>query len=1083
MHATFISECALKGLARTRHVLDGYAHRVGERTWMTPITWDGLEAVRSQLRQVATRHMAVSCFINDGRDQAKHLWTVGHRGVFGDKGRVVVNTTTARAFSQSGAVLPTDLPRGLRMASLLASAAGYAHDFGKAFQLFQLKLRDLGPRKDAVRHEWISHQVLLQGILESDDPKASWARATQIPSVIRLDQESFRLGLDGPMAALSYLVYTHHRMPGDVGDSEGTELLSEKTYVSEDWPSHARHLVPMGQIDRSVIESVRKNFNRLTALSSDPLQPVPREPDTSSSQPDTALRWRAIASVARVALILADHSVSSLVLPAPKEKTEGVLYANTTREEDGSRRLNQTLNWHLHEVGGLAGRILAKMHGFRPEGLSDTVRQALRSTAERSLTEPSLARFQWQAKSAHSLSLAQQCERLPTLVFNIAGTGCGKTRGNVLIADALRRGESLRLATGLNLRTLTLQTRDAYANQLGIRGGELACILGSAAATLLHEAKVAAVQELNKGPAKTSSTEGFGAIASEDEDGNEFEPEFEAIGESDVAPPWLDAFLQKNPKMKALITTPVVVCTMDFLVAAGDPTRQGNHGLTMLRLMSSDLILDEIDSYDPKGLVAVTRVVTAAAMWGRNVIASSATLSRPVAKALWEAFDLGLRMGHALEVLSSAKGRQALVDDAHDADLQSLDSVESFVAWYQDAIAMRCASMGKRSLRPCELIEWDRSDGEGTGGSSNQIQRAHEAIARACLTMHDRHRWSVVLGAHEHKVSFGLVRIANITQAVATAKALSLALPQARVACYHAQLPRMQRHLMEFVLDGVLQRSDVTLSDADRLSRYPEVIDAIRSDRSQGLNETVFIVVATPVEEVGRDHDFDWGVLEPSSTQSLVQTAGRINRHRLRELDSPNVAIMRWNFANMFGRSRCFTRPGLESEEAPFGTQDLADIINWPSLREAGQIDARLRYEGEVHPFASYDDGASAMQINRASKRFLKSSSALWMGAYTYQRVRLREASDKEVWTRLAEHYHVQERTGPSPRDLRWRRTGNLVIENGPSRAWLSWSDEHMFNESRKAGLHDMEALLVEVRPATEQRDLVHNLAYGFHLR
>lgn len=51
-----------------------------------------------------------------------------------------------------------------------------------------------------------------------------------------------------------------------------------------------------------------------------------------------------------------------------------------------------------------------------------------------------------------------------------------------------------------------------------------------------------------------------------------------------------------------------------------------------------------------------------------------------------------------------------------------------------------------------------------------------------------------------------------------------------------------------------------------------------------------FIVVATPLEEAGRDHDFDWAVIDPSSAQSIVQTSGRVNRHRLVEADKADKA-------------------------------------------------------------------------------------------------------------------------------------------------------------------------------------------------
>ena len=40
-------------------------------------------------------------------------------------------------------------------------------------------------------------------------------------------------------------------------------------------------------------------------------------------------------------------------------------------------------------------------------------------------------------------------------------------------------------------------------------------------------------------------------------------------------------------------------------------------------------------------------------------------------------------------------------------------------------------------------------------------------------------------------------------------------------------------------------------------------------------------MLGSPVTEVGRDHDYDWAVVEPSSMRSLIQLAGRVRRHHL----------------------------------------------------------------------------------------------------------------------------------------------------------------------------------------------------------
>jgi len=96
-----------------------------------------------------------------------------------------------------------------------------------------------------------------------------------------------------------------------------------------------------------------------------------------------------------------------------------------------------------------------------------------------------------------------------------------------------------------------------------------------------------------------------------------------------------------------VIGAPVLASTVDFLVAVGEPCRQGHHTLAPLRLVDSDLILDEIDSYDPKALVAVLRLAQITGLFGCNVISSSATLAQPAATALYQAYHSRVAYYHA----------------------------------------------------------------------------------------------------------------------------------------------------------------------------------------------------------------------------------------------------------------------------------------------------------------------------------------------------------------------------------------------------------------------------------------------------
>ena len=166
------------------------------------------------------------------------------------------------------------------------------------------------------------------------------------------------------------------------------------------------------------------------------------------------------------------------------------------------------------------------------------------------------------------------------------------------------------------------------------------------------------------------------------------------------------------------------------------------------------------------------------------------------------------------------------------------------------------------------------------------------AVTAGVQKLHARHALTDARSGVAY--SFGLVRVANIATAVDVARHLAKELPQARVACYHANDWHIARFHKEKRLDFLLSRAE-----GDRHIVADHEIRAFLDEAAHEERPDVpFIVVATPVEEVGRDHDFDWAVLDVSSAQSLVQAAGRVNRHRLRPCgDAPNIAVPQFNRA------------------------------------------------------------------------------------------------------------------------------------------------------------------------------------------
>jgi len=94
MMVMFVSQCEKKALPRTRRVLDSFANRIGDNTWQTVITQDGLEAVKRLLRKTATKNTAVSCHWLRSRSRVDLQWIVGSKQKFNKQGLVPVNYTT-----------------------------------------------------------------------------------------------------------------------------------------------------------------------------------------------------------------------------------------------------------------------------------------------------------------------------------------------------------------------------------------------------------------------------------------------------------------------------------------------------------------------------------------------------------------------------------------------------------------------------------------------------------------------------------------------------------------------------------------------------------------------------------------------------------------------------------------------------------------------------------------------------------------------------------------------------------------------------------------------------------------------------
>ncbi|WP_281783345.1 type I-F CRISPR-associated helicase Cas3f [Sinimarinibacterium flocculans] len=957
MNILLVSQCDKRALTETRRILDQFAERRGDRTWQTPITQAGLDTLRRLLRASARKNTAVACHWIRGLDHTELLWIVGDARRFNAEGAVPTDTT-ARNVLRRGDENDWHHAEDIR---LLAQLAALLHDLGKASVAFQERLRARRVERNLYRHEWVSLRLFVAFVGNDDDegwlarlsdPEASDEAEWTAPGrYLRdgldegIERHPFRSLIPrAPLAAaVAWLVVTHHRLP---------VVPFTRADGTQSWLGRR-----VGSFDRAWLEtplaSVAHDWNEtLQAAAREQIEPYWQ---LAGSLPVVEPKWRLQAArlarrlqalrerrdaewldnpyvmhLARLSLMLADHYYSSLPRHSPLRVEGGrstMLFANTDR--DGPK---QTLDEHLLGVARDAGLVAHALPGFE--------RHLPRLLNHRGLRRRSAdVRFAWQDKAFDAaVAIRDLAADHGAFIVNMASTGCGKTLANARVLYALADPQlGMRATYALGLRTLTLQTGRSYRHDLHLRDDELAVLVGGSSSRTLFE--------FYEQRAEAQGSASAQALIEEDShvlyDGHEADHPLlsRALADADI---------------RKLLSAPMLVCTVDHLVPATESLRAGRQIAPMLRLMSADLVLDELDDYDLDDLPALTRLVHWAGMLGARVVLSSATLPPALVEGMFMAYRAG-RRHYRRNRGNDGGGADAVLQvpclwaDEFGVQTQLAADHDAFGACHLEFVERRADRLAQAEpLRRAELVPLPI------------VSRQHDRI-RADFAAHVRDSCLRLHAAHAERdpvtgkrVSFGLVRMANIDPLVDVACAwYALGAPagtQIHLCVYHARFPLAQRSAIEFMLDTVLNRRD-----PQAVWQSPAIRSVLQASEEP---EHLFVVLASPVCEVGRDWDADWAIAEPSSMRSLIQLAGRVQRHRRKSPQEANFLVFDTNlkhFEQLGRHEPVYHRPGFEKS-----TQDDRFLLSSHSLQallaedEYRRIDAipriRPRPQSECQP-------------------------------------------------------------------------------------------------------------------------------------
>ena len=836
---------------------------------------------------------------------------VGNKNKFNKQGAVPVNSTSTNRFYRDDLQDWQFLP----VIRSLTCLAALLHDWGKASARFQQKLAKnyKGHGADRLRHEWVSCLLLKALISNTGNPNVDKGWLTTLKEG-KIDEDALRASLrkssEKPLADLpsvaklvAWLIVTHHRLPLP-GDSKSgsscTSLEGMLGMIDKSWgyENKVDDLASCLEFPEGLLTNSSKWLSQIKRWSGKLLD----SQDTIAQAIDNG-SYRVLLYHARLSLMLGDHYFSSLDIDQTRNwHTATGLIANTQKDKSPKQALDQHLVGVYESAKNIVGKLPVIENSLEPSF----------HTAELKRRSPSL--YAWQdtaAKKVRDWRKACDDTRKGFFAVNMASTGCGKTFANAKVMMALSDdGESLRYILALGLRTLTLQTGDEYRERIfkNSDGSDLAVLIGSKAIADLHyQNKQEHIQEQEKYGSESVET----LLANSDE----------VVYQGELPAEGLTTVLQSN-KDRQLLYAPVLACTIDHIIAATETTRGGRYILPALRLLSSDLVIDEVDDFTGGDLIAIGRLIHLAGMLGRKVMISSATIPPAMAEGYFNAYQQGWLLYCKTRNTSPLVGC-AWIDEfsTHITDISNQDSAVDYRQTHDRYIDKRVQQLGKQTAKrkaivvDCSQAMQSNDESDITSKKVSWFNR----IAPVALERHEHHH--TVDTKTGLKVSFGVVRIANIQPCVQlTQFLLNYDWPsdtEVRVMAYHSRQVLLLRHEQEKHLDGVLKRKEKPDEQPQAFNneQIRSHLDNITSEQPNVKN-LLFILVATPVEEVGRDHDFDWAVIEPSSYRSILQLAGRVKRHRDGEAEHPNVGILQYNWRTLKDgdkpREPRFCRPGYE---------------------------------------------------------------------------------------------------------------------------------------------------------------------------
>lgn len=966
-----VSQCQGKSLKTTRRIASSFLSRLGDTTWQGTLSQEALRIMVLALKRKANQNSCIAVYDVSGRARQKVVH-IGNRQRYIADGSYAfsIHTQMAKPQGNASSMMP--------LLSKMTALAGFLHDLGKGTVRFQAKL-DYGVKydkglADAIRHEVVSvlmAEPLLRFLAHADlqalqdNPRllGDWCTEHLQEPLSRfkasdqddLTRQSSRIaghlstqtlsesswGRDSLLhTSILWMVLSHHQLPEGIDDgglqvgipysaSAGSHYFLKVvggTSIGEESPEHSPGfdvkefnsnltLCTLTKSSRPVSQpwdnatwckEVVKAYSRLRKLEVAADHYLPDNAITQNNSWATALAY-----MGRTALVYADYMISSEKQPGGQQRAPGAIYANTTKVL-ATALYADTLTDHLLGVGRRAEQYFSQLF-IRQDSLIRSFPSLSRD--ERNSILPGLnkrsadERYQWQDKVRDSLK--PRASNAPFFGSVMGKTGAGKTRGNIMLMHAMK--EDMRFTCAIGLRSLVKQTHSAYLEPF-------ICLSDEHLALLVGE---------SQGSSSRVAQDNQGTGNDLDQDADFLLGDYVIEGQSIFDHPLGKLYDAK--KQRAMLSHPVQVMTVDHIMPGASLGRSSELKL-LLHLMGTDIILDEIDDYPVSSQCALMRMAFVSGVFGRSFVLSSATATPIIQKAFFNAWHAGISHHRQLFQLPGAELSPRAVLVSHVAGSEAVavtpeafsEECDRFVG----AVVQEAAVNARHRIDLVDLSAAAPLDPPGHLALLYKIKylsyAQHSDLVAQIKAAHDLHH----IEAQGVSVSSGFVRFNNVRNAQHLALALNqwgdedtLILP----VCYHSQMMAMERQQIEaFLLELNCRKSRGQVSGDERILNHPIAVSAIAKAVKEGASRVIFVICTTNLLEVGRDHDYDWAILEPSSTRSMVQSCGRVWRHRSKfpQPGVANVWMLNKSVRALTGEEDELTKASIKHLWTRFGIED-----------------------------------------------------------------------------------------------------------------------------------------------------------------